>query len=145
MYSKEDIQGLCVMAPTPCVEGGGHWSVENSVDLDESARMTEILIRDGSGSIALCGTTGENPALLWEEKLAFVDACPAVNRNRVPIFAGATGLGTKETIRQMRVFRDRGVERAFVGLPLWQTPTLENSIQWFADLSEAVPDMAIMV
>jgi trans-o-hydroxybenzylidenepyruvate hydratase-aldolase len=145
MYTKDDIRGLCVMAPTPSVEGGEHWSVENSVDLEESARMTDILIRDGSGSIALCGTTGENPALLWEEKLAFVDACLAANRGRVPIFAGATGLGTKETIRQMRIFRDHGVEGVFVGLPLWQTPTPQNSVQWFADLSEAVPDMAVMV
>ena len=133
------------MAPTPCVEGGEHWSNTNSVDLEETARMTENLIRDGIGGIALNGTTGECAALLWEEKTGFVDTVVQVARGRVPIFAGATSLGTKETIRQMRALKDIGANGAFIGLPLWQTPTIENSVRWFADLGEAVPDMGIMV
>jgi len=145
MLTAQDICGVSVMAPTPCVEGGDHWSKINSVDLEETARMTENFIRDGVGSIALNGTTGEGATLLWEEKVAFLDTVVQVNQRRVPIFAGATCLGIKETIQQMRALKDLGADGAFVGLPLWQTPTLENSIRWFADLSEAVPDMPIMV
>src|SRR5262249_39125715 len=78
-------------------------------------------------------------------KRAFVDAIVQVNRKRVPVFAGATALGTKETIRQMRGLKDVGVDGAFVGLPLWQTPTIENAVQFYADLGEAVPDMPILV
>src|SRR5262249_10128417 len=126
-------------------EGGEHWSNGNSVDLDESARMVENFIRDGVGGIALCGTTGECAALLWEEKLAFVDTALQVARHRVPIFAGSTSLGTKETVRQMRPLRALAAEAAFVGLPLWQTPTTKTSVRWFAALSAATPDMAIMV
>ena len=145
MLTNKDITGVAVMAPTPCVEGGEHWSNGNSVDLEETARMTENLIRDGVGSIAACGTTGECAALLWDEKVSFIDTIVQVNRGRVPVFAGATSLGTKETIRQMKAFQAIGAQGAFVGLPLWQTPTIENSIRWYADLSEAVPEMGIMV
>lgn len=145
MLTPRDIRGVCVMIPTPCIDGGGDWRVTNSVDLEETARVTEAFIRDGIGTIAACGTTGENAALLWEEKLAFIDTMVQVTRGRVPIFAGATALGTKETVRQMRALKDLGADGAFVGLPLWQTPTAENSVRWFADLSEAVPDMPIMV
>ncbi len=63
----------------------------------------------------------------------------------VGVFAGATALGTKEVVRQMRAFKEMGAEGAFLGLPLWQTPTLENSVRYFADLGEAVPDMPILV
>ncbi len=66
-------------------------------------------------------------------------------RGRVPVFAGITTLGTKETVRQMRMFRELGVEGGFVGLPLWQTPTIANSVKFYADLAEAVPDMGLMV
>jgi len=45
----------------------------------------------------------------------------------------------------MRAAKDVGCVGAFCGLPLWQTPTLENSVQFFADLGEAVPDMPVMV
>ncbi|MEE8519238.1 MAG: dihydrodipicolinate synthase family protein [Dehalococcoidia bacterium] len=145
MLTAKDIRGVCVMMPTPTIEGGGDWRVENSVDLEEAARFTETFIRDGVGSFAVCGTTGECASLLWEEKAAFVDTIVQVNSGRIPIFAGATSLGTKETIRQMRALKEIGADGAFVGLPLWQTPTAENSVQWFADLSEAVPDMPIMV
>jgi trans-o-hydroxybenzylidenepyruvate hydratase-aldolase len=133
------------MVPTPCKPGADGWDATDSVDLDESARMMDSLIRDGIGLIAACGTTGECAALLWDEKRAFIDTLVQANRKRVPIFAGPTALGTKEIVRQMRGLKDVGADGAFVGLPLWQTPTIENSVQFFADLGQAVPDMPIMV
>lgn len=145
MLQAIDIRGVSAMFPTPCKEGADGWDAVDSVDLDETARMTEKLIRAGIGSIAACGTTGEGAALLWEEKLGFVDTVVQVTRRRVPVFAGTTALGTREVVRQMRGLRAVGADGAFVGLPLWQTPTIENSVQFFADLSEAVPDMGIMV
>ena len=145
MLTKDDIKGLAVMIPTPTKEGAEGWDVPDSVDLDETARMTENYVRAGIGVIAACGTTGECAALLWEEKKAFIDTIVQVNRKRIPVFAEATGLGTKETIRQMRGLKDVGADGAFVGLPLWQTPTIENSAQFYADLGEAVPDMPILI
>lgn len=133
------------MIPTPCKEGHDGWDAANSVNLEETARMVEKLIQAGIGTIAACGTTGECAALLWEEKKAFADTIVQVARRRVPVFVGATALGTKEVVRQMHGLQDVGVDGAFLGLPLWQTPTLENSVQFFADLSEALPHMPIMV
>lgn len=145
MLTAKDIRGVCVMIPTPCKEGADGWDATDSVDLDETARMTENLIQAGIGTIAACGTTGECAALLWEEKVGFIDTIVQVNRKRVPLFAGATALGTKEMVRQMRALKDVGADGAFLGLPLWQTPTLENAVDFFGDLSEAVPDMPIMI
>ena len=140
-----DIKGLVSMPPTPCKDGEGGWEFPDSVDLDKSAKMLNLLLGSGTSVFALCGTTGENAALLWDEKYAYVDTAVQTVNKRAPIFAGATGLGTKETVRQMRAIRDLGAEGCFVGLPLWQTPTLKMSIQYYADLSEAVPEMGIMV
>jgi len=145
MLTARDLRGICVLVPTPCKPGSDKWDATDSVDLEETARMTESLIQAGIGSLAACGTTGERAALLWEEKRAFMDTMFQVNRKRVPVFAGATALGTKEVVRQMKGLRDIGADGAFVGLPLWQTPTLENSVQFYADLSEAVPELAIMI
>jgi trans-o-hydroxybenzylidenepyruvate hydratase-aldolase len=133
------------MPPTPCKPGAEGWAAEDSVDLDEAARMTEQLIQGGVRSIAACGTTGECAALLWKEKRDYIATIVETARKRIPVFAGATALGTKECVRQMRGLQAVGADGAFVGLPLWQTPTLENSVGFFADLSEAVPDMVVMV
>lgn len=145
MLSASDIRGVTMMVPTPCKAGAGGWDAVDSVNLEETARMTEKLIQAGVGSIAACGTTGEGAALLWEEKRDFLATIVQVAKKRVPVFGGATALGVKESVRQMRGLKDVGVDGAFVGLPLWQTPTPENSVQWFADLGEATPDLPIMV
>jgi trans-o-hydroxybenzylidenepyruvate hydratase-aldolase len=145
MLTKDDIKGLVVMIPTPCKEGADGWDVADSVNLDETARMIENYIKAGIGGIAACGTTGECASLLWDEKKAFIDTIVQTTRKRVPIFAGATALGTKEVVRQMRGLKEVGADGAFVGLPLWQTPTIENAVQFYADLGQAVPDMPIMV
>jgi len=145
MLGASDITGVCAMIPTPCKPGANRWDATDSVDLEATAHMVQSLIRDGVACIAACGTTGECAALLWEEKQQFIDTVVQVNRGRVPLFAGATALGTKETVRQMRGLKALGADGAFVGLPLWQTPTLENAVQFYADLGAAVPDMPIMV
>jgi trans-o-hydroxybenzylidenepyruvate hydratase-aldolase len=140
-----DIRGVYVLPPTPCKEDAGGWDATDSVDLDETARMTEMLIQPGVTGLGLFGTTGEGHSLLWEEKVACAATVVEAAAGRVQIFAGATSLGTREVIRQMRGLRDVGVDGALVGLPLWQTPTVENAVQFYADLSEAVPDLPVMV
>ena len=145
MLSAQDVTGISAMIPTPCKAGQDKWSDEQSVDLDETARMIENLIQDGIGSIAANGTTGECAALTWEEKVAFTETIIQVTAKRIPVFAGVTTLGTKETVKQMRAFNKMGADGCFVGLPLWQTPTITNSVQFYADMGEAVPEMGIMI
>lgn len=143
--NKKDIKGMLNFAPTPSTPNAGRWDEVNSIDHDKTAIMEEKLIQSGVNVRAMCGTTGENAALLWDEKREYFGTVVKTIKKRIPVFAGCTALGTKETIRQMRAARDIGADGAFVGLPLWQTPTIENSIQWYADLSEALPDFPIMV
>ncbi|HEY7060537.1 MAG TPA: dihydrodipicolinate synthase family protein [Chloroflexota bacterium] len=145
MLSRDDVRGVYALPPTPCKEGAGGWDVADSVDLDEAARLVENLIAAGVGGIGLCGTTGECAALLWDEKREYVDTVVQVARKRVPIIAGATALGTKEVVRQMRGLKDVGADGVLVGLPLWQTPTPESSVRFYADLAEALPDLPVMV
>jgi trans-o-hydroxybenzylidenepyruvate hydratase-aldolase len=59
VLTKDDIKGVAAMVPTPCKENGEGWNATDSVDLDETALMTEKYVRDGIGVIAACGTTGE--------------------------------------------------------------------------------------
>jgi trans-o-hydroxybenzylidenepyruvate hydratase-aldolase len=145
MLTRDDVRGVYALPPTPCKEGAGGWDVADSVNLDEAARLVENLVQAGVGGIGLCGTTGECAALLWDEKRDYVDTVVQVVNKRVPVIAGATALGTKEVVRQMRGLKDVGADGVLVGLPLWQTPTPENSVQFYADLGEAMPDMPIMI
>ena len=126
MLSVEDIRGVYVLPPTPCREDAGGWDSTDSVDLAETALMTEFLLKPGVTGIGLFGTTGEGHSLLYEEKLTAARVVVETVAGRAQVFAGATALGTREVIRQMRGLQDAGVDGALVGLPLWQTPTVET-------------------
>ncbi len=145
MLTAKDLFGVCPMVVTPAKEGADRPYAVDTVDLETTARLTGDLIDGGIGSIAVAGTTGEGWGLTFEERKALLETVVSVSGGRVPVFAGSTTLNTRETVAQMRAFRDMGADGAFVGLPLWQTPTLENSVGFYADLSEAVPDLPVMV
>jgi dihydrodipicolinate synthase/N-acetylneuraminate lyase len=145
VLSAADVTGLLALPPSALKADGEHWDEENTVDLDEATRLADQMIKDGAGAIGLCGTTGECATLLWDEKVALYGAVIDAVAGRVPVWCGTTALGTREVVRQMRAAQDLGAAAAFVGLPLWQTPTMENAIGFFADLGEAVPDLPIMV
>ena len=145
MLTRDDVRGVYALPPTPCKPGAGGWDATDSIDLEETASLVEKMIAAGVGGIGVCGTTGECAALLWDEKREFADTVVQVARKRVPIIVGATALGTKEVVRQMRGLKDVGVDGVLVGLPLWQTPTMESSVGFYEDLAEAVPDLPVMV
>ena len=143
--TAKDIVGVIEMNPTPSKPNAEDWREENSVDLDTSRRLFEMTLAGVVSGFGLCGTTGEGASLTWEEKRGYISVAAETINGRGYLLAGATSLGTKETIRQMRELRNVGADGVFVGLPLWQTPTLENAVQFYADLAEAVPDCPIMI
>lgn len=144
-FTRKDMRGVVGMNPTPSTPNASSWRETMSVDLKTAERLFNLTLNSGVAGYALCGTTGECAALLWEEKLAYIKTAVETVKGRGYVFAGATALGTKEVIRQARAFRDIGADGLFVGLPLWQTPTAENSVAFYQDIGEAVPDMGIMI
>jgi dihydrodipicolinate synthase/N-acetylneuraminate lyase len=145
MLTMSDVRGVCAFVPTPVTRGAAIGDLASSVDLQASTEMVERLIGDGVSMLALCGTTGEGAALLWDEKREYVAAVVEQTAGRIPLFAGAISLGTRETIRQMREFEELGVDGAIVCPPFWQTPTLENAVRFIDDISQAVPRLPTMV
>ncbi|HEY8216930.1 MAG TPA: dihydrodipicolinate synthase family protein [Acidimicrobiia bacterium] len=145
MLTARDITGLMALPATPVREGADPFAPESTVDVDEAARAAKQLVADGASSIGLCGTTGECATLTWSEKRELYAAVRDAVDGKIPVLAGTTTLGTRDTVEQMRAVRDLGLDGAFVGLPLWQTPTVENAVGFHADLSDAVPDLPVLV
>lgn len=145
MLTCDQVTGVLALPPTPRLDAPTAWDESSSVDLDEAARMAERLVTDGVGAIGLCGTTGEGPSLLWTEKIEYFAAVVDTVGGRVPVWCGTTALGTREVVRQMRAVRDLGADGVLVGLPMWQTPTIEMAVAFYRDLAVAVPDLAVMV
>lgn len=140
-----DITGAWAIMPTPSKPDASDWRSSNTVDLDETARVAEALVQSGVNGILSLGTFGEGATLDWEEKKAFMDTVVQVVRGRVPFFGGTTSTSTRESVRQTRAALDIGVDGTMLGVPMWCRTDLTTAVQFYRDMAEAVPEMAICI
>jgi trans-o-hydroxybenzylidenepyruvate hydratase-aldolase len=140
-----DIKGAWAIIPTPAKDNASDWRADNTVDLDETARVVEELIKAGVDGILSLGTLGECATLTWDEKRAFMATVVEAARGRVPYFGGTSSLNTRETARQTRAAHDLGVSGTMLGPPMWCYPDLATTLQFYRDVAEAAPEMAICV
>jgi len=145
MLTAQDFKGVYGILATPAKEGADRWDATDTVDLDETARLAEKLIADGCSGLLALGTTGECATLTQAEFEAFSDCLLSTVGKRVPVFVGATTLGTHETVQRMRFLQDRGADGTMLGLPMWQPCSEAQAVKFYASISEAFPEMAIMV
>ena len=59
MITAQELKGALAIMPTPAKEGAERLDATNTVDLDETARLAESLVRDGANGIMALGTMGE--------------------------------------------------------------------------------------
>lgn len=145
MLSANEIRGLYAILPTPAKPGAEHVLARDTVDLDETARCVEALISDGCDGLIALGTTGECATLSQEDYDAFVACLIETTRKRVPLFVGTSALGGYEVARRMRLVSSLGAEGTLLGLPMWQPVTVDAAVQYYRELSEGFPELAIMV
>jgi trans-o-hydroxybenzylidenepyruvate hydratase-aldolase len=54
-----DVNGIWAIVPTPAKPGAERWDADDTVDVDETARVVEGLIDAGVDAILTMGTLGE--------------------------------------------------------------------------------------
>ena len=145
MLRAQDLRGMYAIVPTPAKEGAERLDATNTVDLEESARVVDKLIRDGTTGLIALGTTGECATLTQADYEAFVDCVLSTTNKRVPTFIGTTALGAQEAVRRIRFVRERGADGTLLGLPMWQPCTTEMAVKYYGEVAELFPDFALMV
>ncbi len=145
LMKPTDLRGMYAIIATPAKEGADRWDAVDTVDLDETARLVNNLIRDGATGLITLGTTGECATLTREEYEAYVECVLATVNKRVPTFVGATALGLHEVIWRLRFVRDHGADGTLLGLPMWQPLTIDMAVEYYANVAEAFPDLSVMV
>ena len=145
MLSPMDLKGVYAIIPTPATANADRWDAEKTVDLAETERLVEALIQDGVDGLMCLGTTGECATITRDEYEAFVEVFLGTVRKRVPTFVGTTQLGTHEIVARTRFAAERGADGILLGLPMWQPLTDEMAIRHYQTMSEAFPDLALMV
>lgn len=145
MMQPSDMRGVYAIIPTPAKDGADRWDAVDTVNLVETERVVNCLIKDGVSGLLILGTTGECATLTNAEYEVFVDCVLSTVKKRIPTFVGTTALGTHEVIRRTRFAADRGADGILLGLPMWQPLTIDMAVEYYRQVSEAFPAIALMV
>ena len=143
LLTVDDVTGCWAIMPTPSKPNGSDINATDTVDLDETARAAEALVASGVNGILSQGTFGEAATTTWEEKQAFLRTLVETVDGRVPVFGGTTSLNTRDTIRMTKAAREIGVDGVMLGPPMWCQPDVPTAVQFFRDVAESCPDVAI--
>jgi trans-o-hydroxybenzylidenepyruvate hydratase-aldolase len=141
----DDVVGAWAILPTPARDGSDNWRASDTVDIDETVRIVDGLIEAGVDGILSLGTYGECATLMFDEKRAFLGAVTETVQRRVPFFTGSTTLNTRQTVVEVQMARDLGADGTMLGLPMWCAPSEDSALEFYRNISEASPEMAICV
>lgn len=140
-----DIRGVLGMLPTPSTPDADRWDCIRSVDLDETARMTAMIVGAGVRILVTNGSFGEGATLTAEEHRDFTACVAGALGGDGLLFAGVTTLNTRDTIARARAAIDAGADGLFLGRPMWMSLDQPMIVRYYADVSEALPGVPLII
>lgn len=108
-----------------------------SIDIAETQRVQDALIRDGVHGLIIMGTVGENNSLLPDEKRGVLKAAVEAVGKRVPIIAGVSELDTKRAIEFARDAEKIGADGLMVLPAMVYVPAEAELVTHFRAVAQA--------
>jgi 4-(2-carboxyphenyl)-2-oxobut-3-enoate aldolase len=140
-----DVRGIYAILATPALKDGSLLESGDTVDYDETRRAVRNLVDQGVDAIMTNGTFGEAATLSDGELFRFVECVVDEVGSAVPVFAGATTLSTRETIRRGRELVRLGATGLFLGRPMWCGMDDDMIVGFYQDLAHALPGVPFIL
>ena len=139
MTSKVNWMRGCATALVTPFKGDG------SVDEETMRRLVERQINAGVHLLVPCGTTGESATMSEAEDKGVIALTVEVAKGRAKVIAGAGSNSTAAAIEYSKTARDVGADAVLQVAPYYNKPTQEGLYAHFRAISQAVPEMPIML
>lgn len=133
---KSQWSGVFTPVVTPFTDTG-------EVDYEAFRSLLEVLIGEGVHGVIIAGTTGEFYSMDAGEKAALFDfAVQAVN-HRVPVIAGTSCIGTRDTVKLTEQAAELGTDGILLLPPAFCMPTAREIVGYYKTVAEVgLPIMA---
>ncbi|MGM0835511.1 MAG: 4-hydroxy-tetrahydrodipicolinate synthase [Bacillota bacterium] len=102
-----------------------------NIDFEKTTLLVNYLIKNGTDSLVVAGTTGESPTLSTEEKLALFSHIVEVTAGRIPVIAGTGSNNTRASIDLSKKAEEVGVDAIMLVAPYYNKPSQEGLYQHF--------------
>ncbi|HHX24539.1 MAG TPA: 4-hydroxy-tetrahydrodipicolinate synthase [Thermoanaerobacterales bacterium] len=111
---------------------------ELNIDYKALENLIEHLLKNGTDTVLVAGTTGESPTLSDKEKLQLFKTCKDIVGSRARIIAGTGSNSTSHSIELSKEAEKIGVDSLLLVSPYYNKPTQEGLYQHFKSIAEAV-------
>lgn len=99
-------------------------------------KLLNYLIEGGVHGLFVVGTTGEFYGLTPEEKREIFTIAMDEARGRVPVYAGTSGITTRETLMLTHLAEECRVNAVSILTPMFVTPTQDQLIMHYRTIAE---------
>lgn len=110
---------------------------KGQLDLDRQTTIIEHLIKNGTETIIVCGTTGESPTLSKHEKMRLFEHTLETVNGRVKVLLGTGGNNTQESVALTREVEDLPADGIMLVTPYYNRPNQEGMYQHFKATAES--------
>ncbi len=117
---------------------------EGEIDGPALRRLIEYQIEGGVEALVILGTTGENPAILPEERRRIVDIALEQVNGRVPVIVGTGSNATGRSVAFSREAARAGADGLLVVGPYYNKPPQEGFRAHVAAIADAVDTPIIL-
>lgn len=115
------------------------------VNYPVAEELAVYLADHGTDTLAVCGTTGESPALTWDEEYTLFKSVQQAVGGKAKILAGTGSNSTKEAIEATQKAAKLGLDGSLQVVPYYNKPPQAGLQGHFKAIAQAVPDLPIML
>lgn len=109
-----------------------------SIDYKAVSAIVEHLLKNGTTSIVVAGTTGESPTLEDQEKYDLLKVVVAAARGKAKVIAGAGSNSTVKTIENCKKAQEVGVDGLLLVAPYYNKPSQQGLLAHFETVMKSV-------
>ena len=110
---------------------------EGGIDLERTEEFADRLVKGGTDSIVVCGTTGESPTVSHSQKIDVIKAVVNAVDDRIPVVANVGNNCTADTIDFARDVEKLGVAGCMCVVPYYNKPPQEGLYQHFKAIADS--------
>ncbi|MEG2213262.1 MAG: 4-hydroxy-tetrahydrodipicolinate synthase, partial [Clostridiales bacterium] len=113
-------------------------NASGDIDYNKAQELADHLLKNGSDSLVIAGTTGESPTLSKEEKLKLFAAILEVTKGRAPMIAGTSTYDTAASVELSKKAEALGADALLAVTPYYNKPPQEGLFRHFQAIANAV-------
>ena len=107
------------------------------LDLKRTEEFADRLVKGGTDSIIVCGTTGESPTVFYPQKIEVIKAVLNSVDGRIPVIANVGDNCTADTIDFAADVAKLGVDGFMCVVPYYNKPPQEGLYQHFKAIAQS--------